>query len=780
MPKDKIKLSDANTGKMLTIQTATESLEKDVTLIVPSKDSVLVSKEDMEKHIDDVSNEISNIRKPMILSPVQNEQDFDGNITLTDYNPSPLYTGLHTNTIIQVARDIDFTDLVVNEELSNVNMYIPSFTESEAKYYVRAMYKSDLIVSKWSDVVEFTTINANISRPVVTISGVNVNSVDDGALISINDFTSISSGEVHVSTTWKVVHPVTGVTVWESVNDEVNLTKINIVRGNLAPNTSYLIKVNLNGNINGVSPTGYLGIKTISEFVYVGDDNNQYAISTYNGTDYFGEVGIDQLDGTYNYRGPYTVGRPNKDYSKDEQVLYNGVLYRSLKDHVNITPGTDGTTWEVDTRDNLPTGKWVLDQVGIGYGLTDRNVDGRSSGSISLGNLKNNDQGWLKYVREGKLIYVAKKPYVDTIAWTDIAKREAESGKRTIRIGKHLYYVRLMKQDEFNNCMVNVTNGMLDNLSSVDISTTEKCWLIDSSVGTFRSRTNGSTGIENFDCKSRTGSYRPVLEYIPEGQEPYNNIKLGLPLATAENFQYDFYTDTGYFGHVPSTSLIGGDSLATTVGLTAGTAQNDTTGYFKFYWHGILLYVCKQSIRHTVSWDQMNAVNVIYGKDMGGTGLKTVTVGSNTYAVQLLLGSGKSPEDTVTYWSDFGTQTEAVFNRNVKAELGRGSQWNDLIYRVNTHVPTNRWVDQIDDANYRNLTGGVQIGTNWANYTNAEMSIYYAQGGNGTASWCQKISQYSNNTYRTNRGHYRLSDLDASTSSSAYADSGARLVLRVL
>ena len=779
MPKEKIRLSDSNTGKMLVVQTTSESLDKNVELILPLGGK-LITKDVMLEHIDGLIDGIVNIKKPVLSYPTNNEIDFDGLITMSSYSTSDMFVGEHTNTVIQIARDVDFTDLVINSRLGGVEIYLPTTLEPVNTYYIRAMYVSNDIESAWSDVVKFTTINDKVSRPTLTISGDNINNVDDGALLTASEFISIDSNEDHISTTWQLLDPNTFEVVWESVNDTTHLLKINIPRGVLEVSRNYIARVNLKGNINGNSPAGTVLFKTRNEFMFVGSDENQYVESSYNGVDYFGEVVIDQLDGTYNYRGEWGInsGRPDKDYTKDEQVTYNSVLYRCLKTHANVTPGTDATAWVVDVRNNLPTGKWILDQVGIGYGLTDNNVDGRSSGSIKLGNLKNNDQGWLKFVYNGKLIYIAKKPFVDTIAWTDIAKREAESGKRTIRIGKHLYYVRLVKQDEYVNCLLNATNG---NLASLDCSVVEKTWIHDTTEGANRKVMSNSNVVSTLPTISRTGSYRPVLEYIPEGQEPYNNIKSGIPTATNENFQYDFYTDTGYFGHVPATSLIGGNSLATTVGLTVGFAQNDTTGYFKFYWHGQILYVCKQTIRHTTSWNHINSANCVFGKDMGGSGKKTITVGSNTYAVQLLLGAGKSPVDDELYWSDFIPTDEAVFKRNVKDELARGSQWNDLMYRVHTVIPSNRWIDQTDgDDKYRNTTGGVQIGKNWANYTNAEMSVFIVEGGDGAGSWCQEVSQRYGIEANTNRGSYHLTDLHASGPSFAVIAVGSRFSLRLL
>ena len=58
--------------------------------------------------------------------------------------------------------------------------------------------------------------------------------------------------------------------------------------------------------------------------------------------------------------------------------------------------------------------------------------------------LINNDSGWLKFVHNGKIKYIAKKPFMHTVSWNDIAKAEAVYGNRTVRIGSRLFRVSLL------------------------------------------------------------------------------------------------------------------------------------------------------------------------------------------------------------------------------------------------------------------------------------------------------------------------------------------------
>ena len=54
--------------------------------------------------------------------------------------------------------------------------------------------------------------------------------------------------------------------------------------------------------------------------------------------------------------------------------------------------------------------------------------------------------------------------------------------------------------------------------------------------------------------------------------------------------------------------------------------------------------------------------------------------------------------------------------------------------------------------------GGVQIGNNWANYTDIDLSINYGVAGNGTYTWCQETSAY-HVSVRMSRGNTRLAGL---------------------
>jgi len=183
----------------------------------------------------------------------------------------------------------------------------------------------------------------------------------------------------------------------------------------------------------------------------------------------------------------------------------------------------------------------------------------------------------------------------------------------------------------------------------------------------------------------------------------------------------------GWYGEVTGEELITYSGLSTEVGLSAGTLQHDAESlWLKFAYQGMILFVAKKPIRHSVSWDNINAVSAVYDD----VSAPAIQVGGNTLRVTLLTGGNADPAS------------------------GAGGEWNDLIYRVHQSDPT---------------------GTNWASYTDADLVV---GSGNGRGSWMQETSP-SNASYRVGRGASSLTYFGTAASSTAPSSNGWRPVLRL-
>ena len=191
--------------------------------------------------------------------------------------------------------------------------------------------------------------------------------------------------------------------------------------------------------------------------------------------------------------------------------------------------------------------------------------------------------------------------------------------------------------------------------------------------------------------------------------------------------------NAGYFGEVSAGEFYSGDRLAFELGVTEGVLQNSNAGWLKFARKGKVLFVAKQSFMHSVSWDHLYARGIVYGTNDNGKSPRgtpvnqytTVEHAGNKFIVRLLTGANADPfldSDPLFFTDDM-----------VQMNVGGGSEWNDLIYRVHTDVPTSDGTD----GQRADRHGGPQVGANWASFNNAELNI----SGNGRACWTQETSE---------------------------------------
>lgn len=211
----------------------------------------------------------------------------------------------------------------------------------------------------------------------------------------------------------------------------------------------------------------------------------------------------------------------------------------------------------------------------------------------------------------------------------------------------------------------------------------------------------------------------------------------GSQILTGYNDAY-----AGFFGEVSPTELITGSALATMVGLTAGTNQPDinTIPWLKFAIDDKILFVSKKPFKYAISWDQINAANIVFGN-------RVITIGDYQYKIRLM--KGIRPDTDGITW-----------NTGYDAEISHGSEWNRLMYNI---LPES-------SAGYQ----ASQIGTDWVSYTPAEVSA----SGNGYYSWCQE--QWNTASSRVSRGYASLSRVLYDSSSNTNAAYSWRACLELV
>jgi hypothetical protein len=286
---------------------------------------------------------------------------------------------------------------------------------------------------------------------------------------------------------------------------------------------------------------------------------------------------------------------------------------------------------------------------------------------LTTGTLINDRAGWLHFIEDnGYEIYIAKKPIRGKITWQEI--NAAQSGK-TLTIGGREFTVEFMtgaKSDpttitntqaggQWNRYMYNVYGGpgkgQLSGREDWGSYTAPMLGMVEDGgevnyqgSGSFTKEFASGTG-DGYVNRGRypQGGVPPIAAFwyarpqdvagsvgIAMGWRPMLVLKGTTPPVPVTPFK----------GEVAQASLISATDLAAAVGLTAGTVTNATAPWLWIVENGKTYYLAKQSFRHTVTKEQLEAANIVNGS-------KTIQFGGKTYKVRLLTGRAGSPNNTV-------------------------------------------------------------------------------------------------------------------------------------
>ena len=781
----------------------------------------------------EIKTEADLFRQPVAISPVTGDSGVLINTSLSATPFAALYsvdTRISRRFEVALLSDPAFSSPIFTANVDADSVSISPNLGLKTAYTWRCKDIATTGESAWMQANSFTTGNVSIVAPMVTVTGTPT-SVPETPTITATAFTTVPvEQDTHFSTDWEVRKASDNSLVWSSYNNPVNKTSIAVPPGVLLVSTEYVFKVRYNGDTFGSSVYGSTtGTTVASYFDTAGDIDNLTSLVTiqqeYNPataysagqnvivrfgdtrfveyksltsgnlgnnpvsspthweviydnntatSGYFGEVlgskcVVDK--GEWNSATTYAVGdmvvvaHNTPPLTQADLTAYVSKTASNL----NKPPASNPADWE--QRNGLPTGTSLAQTLGIG--------------STAPEVLINNESGWLKFVHNGKIKYIAKKPFMHTVSWNDIAKAEAVYGNRTVRIGSRLFRVSLLSGaeadpsswittstasdnkgagSEWNELVYRVNVGVPTdgaatsqggkqvglnwwNFTDVDMVMTSAngngsyTWCKETlsfNTATRVGRGYGSLSYFNSNASSSTYTgfgWRPCLTLISDEElegSLYKAEATGVGPSVA-SLQYDPITDTGYYGEVPSAQFYTGTQISTATGVTSGTLLNDTEGWLKFYWHGQVLFIAKKTYRYNLNWDSINSANAVYGVNLGSTGKKTIThSGSSTkYDVKLMKGAIKDPSPA----------------------SGGGRQWNELLYRVCTGTETG------------------QVGANWAGFTlDTDLGINTSS---GSHTWCQEVYQPST-ALRVYRGYGSLSYFDVNASSYTGAVGGWR------
>ena len=215
------------------------------------------------------------IRVVQIIKPVQGDlkasvlMEFEGEQYESAYdNELRAYREVQYTKVT----DTDWADAVVKK--INADKFTLDYEERlqpATEYKLRARDVSIWgTLGNWSNVIKFTTADdVSVSTPdVVTITG-TPNSVIEVPHVYGTPFTTNDGEDEHAATQWQVYKTDDKSKVWDSGEDETNLTEVVIPRGVLKVSTAYELKLRYKGKTYGWSDWGRITFKTAATFTYI-------------------------------------------------------------------------------------------------------------------------------------------------------------------------------------------------------------------------------------------------------------------------------------------------------------------------------------------------------------------------------------------------------------------------------------------------------------------------------------------------------------------------------
>lgn len=166
--------------------------------------------------------------------------------------------------------------------------------------------------------------------------------------------------------------------------------------------------------------------------------------------------------------------------------------------------------------------------------------------------------------------------------------------------------------------------------------------------------------------------------------------------------------NAGFFGEVSTSDFITGYELARSIGLTAGVSQCSNEPWLKFSYIGKIEYIAKKPFRAGLSWNDINAVNAVFGN-------RFVEIRGHIYKIRLMKGKTE------------GMQNDENSSRGL---ICYNSEWNRLMLPIHEDAPSNwKYLDNVQSPTEK-----------WGNgYTDDDLFTNSSQNRDkGNICWCQE------------------------------------------
>lgn len=402
---------------------------------------------------------------------------FDGSQYLNEYNVEE-HTSSDWEVFDVASGEVIHTSMV---DAENLTSYIIPYgvLENNKTYRIRAKYRGVTIESGWSEWYEFKTNNVTVflKTPIVAIKdGLPYIKLDgaefessrlekDTAFAAISDAIPVSL----VKTEWELVDALSGTVIETKELTSVILRQVKF-NSILEDQKEYRTRVRYTTDRFGSVWSDYLTVQvsqyidapvvTTQENVLEFPTNGTVFASAFNGinethqstdwevrlvstdeliassygdtvnmTSYTVNVGIHTTT-DIKIRARYNGTLANSQWS-DYLMVYTAMAAYSGPGPQALLAGTmdAGFFGEVSTAE-LFTGTEVASSIGL-----------------TLGNAQNDNEPWLKFALDGSILFIAKKPYRNSVTWTSINTAGAvynTVASKTMTKGDDVFRVTLM------------------------------------------------------------------------------------------------------------------------------------------------------------------------------------------------------------------------------------------------------------------------------------------------------------------------------------------------
>lgn len=211
--------------------------------------------------------------------------------------------------------------------------------------------------------------------------------------------------------------------------------------------------------------------------------------------------------------------------------------YDKIKNVLGDWPDLDPNDFEEDTREGLSTTKHLLRET-IGFMWKNKNDNKYVFWDSNY---------WLKFIINGKLIFIPDSKVYHLINWDEVAKYDLVYGDKTVKMGSSMYRIRLPKEEEFRE-ILRLTNEYkkIAPIDEVTFFTPPKYTLVEDfyvyqepadkakrdndTIKRYGRKVIDGNGVVKLASQDAIEvfeiSYIPVLELIQPYDEPYKHFPL--------------------------------------------------------------------------------------------------------------------------------------------------------------------------------------------------------------------------------------------------------------